>query len=194
MYQLPAKLFLRILLEKKQSVTKWFIVQLKTWSKYVCSVVVQPSSPRINGSLILESMVHWSRSAEGLVTKWLATDPVQTKPLPPPMLAEVILDRANTAAELCGLLSTETTATGENFRFCGKNACFATIKRAYRFRLNIRLIRQIFINLQLTLSSIWLYLAMSLCSVRSIIIATIPDRKSTITTEFKMLTSQTVQN
>lgn len=39
----------------------------------------------------------------------------------------------------------------------------------------------------LTTESIWLYLAMSLCRVRSMIIATMPDRNKTITSEFMML-------
>ena len=43
---------------------------------------------------------------------------------------------------------------------------------------------------QLTESSIWLYLAISLCKVLSIIIATIPDKKNTITTELRMLTKK----
>lgn len=40
---------------------------------------------------------------------------------------------------------------------------------------------------RLTTESIWLYLAMSLCRVRSMIMATIPDRNRTITSEFMML-------
>lgn len=39
----------------------------------------------------------------------------------------------------------------------------------------------------LTVESTWLYLAMSLCSVRSMIMATMPDRKRTMTSEFIML-------
>ena len=42
----------------------------------------------------------------------------------------------------------------------------------------------------LTTESIWLYLAMSLCSVLSMIMATIPDRNNTITSEFIMLSTQ----
>lgn len=42
------------------------------------------------------------------------------------------------------------------------------------------------LNKSLTWST-WLYLAMSLCKVLSMIIATIPDRKRTMTKEFMML-------
>lgn len=42
--------------------------------------------------------------------------------------------------------------------------------------------------------STWLYLAMSLCSVLSMIMATMPDRKSTMTKEFMILKTKTYIN
>lgn len=152
----------------------------------------------------------WKQTrTESTARKWRRAEPescTSTIPLPPTGADEAASNSALRAAGTKSL-PTKPTLSGHfliwkcQFRITCEKKCFKS-----RFWLKILLknfpkkkIKTIHgpgivsarpgnsSDVSLTVESIWLYLAISLCSVRSIIIATIPDKKRTMTREFMML-------